>query len=293
MTDRSFTGSNPQARLFDEHDIVRGWSWTVTTDRGVRRVTLPALVAATPAGTPIDWLFTEHIELLDAYMVSLATEHGALLSAPATTGRARRTARTAWRTLLRLGLEWAVASRDTGRTVTIRDANILGTVFAFAHRARRVCDDLGDRPLPPGMFDALPPDGLVEGTPELVPADPDRAGLGALWVLRTADGTALPTGLRQVISPMGGGTDPELLIVAHLNAIRAMLDADDTDRWAAWGMTADLFGGVIDPNRGDVGFDAVRLPVDDPGAATIDIYLRTVAHDVAADPTITEPAPTR
>lgn len=293
MTGRPFTGRDPQARLFNERDDILGWSWTVTTDRGLRRVTLPELVAAAPVTADPGWLFTEHIDLLDAYMVTLATEHGQLLAAPAASGRTRRIARTAWRTLLRLGLEWAVAARDSGRTVTIRDANVLGTAFSMAHMARRACDDLGDRPVPQGLFDDVRPDGIVEGTPQLVRVDPDRPGRGAIWVLRTGDGTALPTGLRQVVSPMGGGTDPDVLITAHLLATRAALDADDTDRWAAWAMAADLFGGVIDPAMGNIGFDAVRLPVDDPGAATVDIFVRTVAHDVAADPTITDPAPTR
>jgi hypothetical protein len=292
MTDHPFTGNDPQIRLFNERDSTLGWSWTVTTDRGVARLTLPELVRAFPDDAALDWLFTEHIDLLDAYMVTLASEHGSLLTAPATSGRAMRSTRAAWRTILRLGLEWAVGARDSGRTVTLRDANVLGTAFSMAHMARRACDDLGDRPLPQGLFDALPPEGIVEGTPELVPADPDRPGRGAIWVLRTGDGTALPTGLRQVVSPIGGGTDPDVLITAHLLATRATLDADDTDRGAAWAMAADLFAGVINPAMGDVGFDAVRLPVDDPGAATVDIYVRTVAHDVAADQTITDPAPT-
>lgn len=299
MTNELVEGRNPQVRLFDDTAHLNGWSWTVTTNRGLHRVSLPDLVRASPDTPTTDWLFNEHVELLDAYLVTVAEQQGGLVGSRAAgrTAAQRRTGRRIWRTILRLVHEWVVAAEESGRVVTVRDANILGSAFVIAHLARRAADDLGARPLPDGLD--RPGDGhdmMVTGRPDLVAVDPDRPELGTVWVLLpdNDNGQPLLASLRHLTNPFtDAGPDPDMLIGRHLTSLHQLLTGTTPDRRAAWGMALDLFNGLVDPTKGSVGFDAVRLPVEDPGGATTALLGAVLALEVGADPSLADVRPPR
>ncbi|MDY6995870.1 MAG: hypothetical protein SW019_04700 [Actinomycetota bacterium] len=251
-----------------------------------------SLVALVEADDEPERLAATHLSALDDALIEAARRFGALLGGSRRPSpQDRQNLAELYRSLDRLGADYARALERLGSVPDIRAGQIVGTAALMSILARQPLELLGPAPLD-GDLDE-PTLGVVGGFGDMVQVDPARPWKGGRWVVRTEAGGRLPLTLSMLLFD-SSGVNRDAARDEHRDALQQVIAAAEDREADAYDVACALDWLLYDwlmAHRDGADSAEIVIPKGREGDAAV--VVAAVAASVAArtmfDPALSSP----